>query len=86
MRSTIRTLDKHVYRLDSGDAPTGDHIGLDRVLAALSEDNRLMIDMAYYQGYSQQEIAEKTGIPLGTVKSRTRTALNQLREALKTGP
>jgi RNA polymerase sigma-70 factor (ECF subfamily) len=86
MQEKIRTLDKHVYRLDSGDAPTGDHIGMDRILAGLSEDNRLMIDMAYYQGYSQQEIADKTGIPLGTVKSRTRTALNQLRDALQHEP
>lgn len=86
MKENIRPIDKHVYRLNSGDAPTGDHIGMDRVLARLPEDNRLIIDMAYYQGYSQQEIAEKTGIPLGTVKSRTRSALNQLREALQHEP
>lgn len=83
MKEKIRDLDKHVYRLDSGDAPQGDHIGMDRVLAGLTEENRQMIDMAYYQGYSQQEIADRTGLPLGTVKSRTRSALTQLREMLQ---
>lgn len=86
VQDKIQPLDKHVYHMDSGEASPGDHIGFDRVLAGLSEENRTVIDMAYYQGYSQQEIAEKTGIPLGTVKSRTRSALNQLRQALQHEP
>lgn len=80
----IRTLDKHVYRLGSDEERARmDHLGMDKVLAKLKPELREMIDLAYYQGYSQQEIADHTGIALGTVKSRTRSALLELREALK---
>lgn len=43
---------------------------------------RQVIDMIYYWGYTQQETAEKLNLPLGTVKTRTRTALNYLRDKL----
>lgn len=80
----IRTLDKHVYRLGSDEERARmDNLGIDKVLGKLKPELREMIDLAYYQGYSQQEIAEATGIALGTVKSRTRSALLELREALK---
>lgn len=39
--------------------------------------------MAYYEGYTQQEIAEKLNIPLGTIKTRTRGALLELKKILK---
>jgi RNA polymerase sigma factor (sigma-70 family) len=79
----IRTLDKHVYRLGTDEERARmDHLGIDKVLSRLKPELREVIDLAYYQGYSQQEIADRTGIALGTVKSRTRTALQQLKEAL----
>ncbi|MBA4853015.1 RNA polymerase sigma factor [Emticicia sp. BO119] len=43
---------------------------------------RQVIDMIYYWGYTQQETAEKLNLPLGTVKTRTRTALSYLRDKL----
>jgi len=56
-----------------------------RVGAALDElpgEQRKFIDLAYFEGLSQSEIAEHTGTPLGTVKTRMRTALHTLRAAL----
>ena len=84
MSSSIQGIDTHVYRTGNDETRQGlEHIGVDRVLEALPTEHRQMIDMAYYQGWTQQEIAERTGLPLGTVKSRTRAALLQLRTTLK---
>jgi len=51
-------------------------------LRTLPPDERRVLEMAYFDGLSQTEIAERTGDPLGTVKGRTRAALRRLREAL----
>jgi RNA polymerase sigma-70 factor, ECF subfamily len=51
-------------------------------LKRLSPADRQLLETAYYEGLSQSEIAERGGIPLGTVKSRTRQALKKLRTAL----
>jgi len=59
----------------------------DHVRSALGElpaDQRQTIELAYYGGYSQSEISSLLGVPLGTVKGRTRAALRRLRGALET--
>ncbi len=48
-------------------------------LQNLSPEQRKLIELAYFGGMSQQRIAERTGIPLGTIKTRIRTALQRLR-------
>lgn len=80
----IRSMDDHVYRLGH-DEVREDMDGADvrGVVARLKVEHRQLIELAYYQGFSQQEIAEGTGLPLGTVKSRTRSALLELRTLLK---
>lgn len=54
-----------------------------RLLAELPEEQRRALEMAYYQGMTQREIAEASGTPLGTVKTRTLLAMKKLRAALE---
>jgi RNA polymerase sigma-70 factor (ECF subfamily) len=54
-----------------------------RALEALPEHERPVIELAYWRGLSQSEISEFLGIPLGTVKTRTRSALGRLADALE---
>ena len=51
-------------------------------LAELPDEQREALQMGYFEGLSQSEIAERTGIPLGTIKTRMRLALRKLREKL----
>jgi RNA polymerase sigma-70 factor (ECF subfamily) len=51
-------------------------------LRGLPAEQREVLLLAYYGGYTQREIAEMTGLPLGTVKSRTLTAMRKLRDVL----
>jgi RNA polymerase sigma factor (sigma-70 family) len=51
-------------------------------LRSLTAEHREVLLLAYYGGYTQREIADMTGLPLGTVKSRTLSAMNRLRVAL----
>jgi RNA polymerase sigma factor (sigma-70 family) len=52
---------------------------LGRALASLPEKQRKLIERAYYGDLSHSEIAAETGLPLGTIKSRIRLALDKLR-------
>jgi RNA polymerase sigma-70 factor, ECF subfamily len=47
-------------------------------VAELPEQERVPLELAYWEGRSQSEIAEQLGLPLGTVKTRTRSALGRL--------
>lgn len=52
-------------------------------LEGLPNNQREVVEMAYMKGLSQREISEYTGLPLGTVKTRTRLALGKLRKTLE---
>jgi len=62
---------------------SSDYIGFNNVLEGLETDKQELINLAYYQGYTQHEISEKLKIPLGTVKTKMRNALMKLKDLLK---
>jgi RNA polymerase sigma factor (sigma-70 family) len=51
-------------------------------LQQLPEEQRQTLELAYYGGYTQSELAERLGVPLGTIKSRMFTGLSRLRELI----
>ena len=60
-----------------------DNIGLKKILENLKDEQRTLVELAYFKGYTHEEIAAMEGIPLGTVKTRIRAALIQLRNYLQ---
>lgn len=97
LRSTQTRMDRNSFEFDPSDHPrlfndaernllNAEHAKiLERALSKLSDNQRKVIELAYYEGLSQTEMAEKLGQPLGTVKTWTRTALQQLRAELTAG-
>jgi RNA polymerase sigma factor (sigma-70 family) len=64
--------------------PAVDDVGLKKVLTKLKGELRVLVDMSYFQGFTHEEISKVLGIPLGTVKTRIRSALSQLRTMIQT--
>ncbi|MGV3586631.1 MAG: RNA polymerase sigma factor [Adhaeribacter sp.] len=67
-----------VNQLQSGYEVRPDDIGIKELVGKLNPDQRKIIDMMYFDGYTQSEVAEELAIPLGTVKTRTRAAMKFL--------
>lgn len=78
-----RELTETVYESVGSVITNTDKIGLRKLVENLKEEYRVLIDLAYFQGFTQDEISKLLSIPLGTVKTRLRTALLQLREIIK---
>jgi RNA polymerase sigma-70 factor (ECF subfamily) len=53
-----------------------------RALTRIPEEHREILTLAYFEGLSQREISRRTGVPLGTIKSRTTAALKRLHRSL----
>lgn len=60
--------------------PSTDVIGLRNIVGNLKPEHEIVVDLAYYKGFTMEEISKQLQIPTGTVKTRMRNALKQLRE------
>lgn len=63
-----------------------DHIGLRKVVDELDEKYRKVIDLIYFKGFTQKEVKEELQIPLGTVKTRVKIGLRELRRIFVDSP
>ena len=64
-------------------AESFDALGIRKHLTLLKNDQKQIIDLAYFGGLTQEEISKQLAIPLGTVKTKMRTAIIELRKVLK---
>ena len=77
-------LENLVSRIDSKDflEQSTDGIGVKELLNKLQPEQQFVVDYLYLKGYTQSELADEFNIPLGTIKTRVRLAMEQLRTIL----
>jgi len=82
LKSQIRSIDNSVGSINRQHSVSmhPDHIGLKTLVDKMKPEYKLLIDKLYFEGYTQEEAAKELNIPLGTVKTRIRSAIMQLRE------
>ena len=78
-----RELTEAVYETGGSTATNIEKIGLRKLVHALKDDYKVLVELSYFEGFTQDEISKMLNIPLGTVKTRLRAALLQLRELVK---
>lgn len=90
-----RSLDvarRHAVIVKVGAAPAhpdwevADHERAEQALRALPEEQRVLIELSYFEGLTYREMAEQAGIPIGTVRSRLSAAMQKLRKDLPAEP
>ena len=73
-------LSENVYTSGGTTNIPTDIIGLRKIVHNLKEEYKVLVELSYFEGYTQDEIAKMMQIPLGTVKTRLRSALKQLKQ------
>ena len=79
-RDKIQSMDSSVHNVQGGNLSI-ERIGVKEIVEKLGPEQKQIIDLIYYDGYTQSEVADELELPLGTVKSRARAALKKLRQA-----
>lgn len=82
MKSKIHTGEDVVYNIEQGmkTEQLTDAIGLREMVAGLKPEYQTIVNLAYFKGFTLDEIAKTLDMPLGTVKTRMRQAIKTLRE------
>lgn len=81
MRGKIRTDDESVLMTGRGATETAtDTIGLRNAVGTLKPEYQAIVELAYFKGFTMDEISKTLSVPLGTVKTRMRYALQRLRQ------
>lgn len=78
-----REMTENVYEAAGTVSTNTDVMGLRKVVHQLKPEYKVLIELSYFEGFTQDEISKMLDIPLGTVKTRLRTALIQLKQQLK---
>lgn len=81
-RSKTTELSENVYNDKQRVEARVDDVGLKKTLSNLPEESRKLLELAYFQGYTQEEISKILEMPLGTVKTRIRATIIELRKIL----
>jgi RNA polymerase sigma factor (sigma-70 family) len=81
--NAIRTDEENVVIIDSQhqtEPANIEHIGMKEMVGQLRPERKMLIDLVYFSGYTHEEAAEVLNLPLGTVKTRIRSALQELKQ------
>ena len=85
LENKIQGMDTSMYEINQHTfiETDTDLIGVKEQVSKLKEEHKVLIDMIYFAGYTQEDTAKELDIPLGTVKTRVRAGIIKLRETLK---
>lgn len=77
----VQSIDNDVYKNSAQvDSINVNTIGVTEIVDKLDEKYKILVDLIYFQGYTQKEVSDELDIPLGTVKTRIKSAMNILKE------
>jgi RNA polymerase sigma factor (sigma-70 family) len=82
-RQQNKELTEHIDETGGSTQTNTDKIGLRKIVYKLKAEHRVLVELSYFEGFTQDEISKMLNIPLGTVKTRLRTALIQLKQVIK---
>lgn len=76
------TLADGSHQLTDGSTLPSDELGLRKIVHTLKDEHKIVLELSYFQGYTQEEIAKMVNIPVSTVKTRIRAAILQMKKKI----